>query len=102
SRNIAFRQMRELDVERASRWITKLLSLPEVAGATQRPRVAPGPGGEPALYLGDVVIPAGRYALRRGEACRFYRLWLGDRGGWKLYQRAGDDEHPMSYNASRS
>jgi hypothetical protein len=47
---------------------------------------------------GGDKVPAGRYAIptpNKSNKHSFYKLWIGNRGGWKLYLQVSDDQYPV-------
>lgn len=117
----ALARLPHLTKDMAGKWIDRLKSLPRRApqnGAPQNPRfngwrvqyveeqVA---GKEPTRigYLTEgtnptVKIPRGSYAINTADEearindLTFFKLWIGERGGWKLYVLASDSEYPAA------
>lgn len=111
----------EYDKRRASETIDYLKGLPKVRSAypvakdgvhVEYEDVDTGKrddGGEPKLMrIGYIVglegdrIPRGRYALQNSDDendLTFYRVWVGDRGGWSVKVLAGPNEYPIQDRA---
>lgn len=50
------------------------------------------------LHSGEIMIPRGSYAVETPHATNlttFYKLWIGERYGWRLYLCHGPDETQM-------
>ena len=120
----ALARLPHLTKSQASKWIDRLKSLPRVANpATPNGASARGkfngwrvqyieeqeqgqePKRIPYLTTGTnptVKIPRGSYAIdtttepSRINDLTFFKLWIGDRGGWKLYVMASDSEYPAA------
>jgi hypothetical protein len=118
----ALARLPHLTKEQAGRWIDRLKSLPR--RQTQNGSQSPNPrfngyrvqyveeqraGQEPTRigYLTQgtnptVKIPRGSYAINtedepsRINDLTFFKLWIGERGGWKLYVLASDSEYPAA------
>jgi hypothetical protein len=104
----------ELDKRRASGAIEHLLTLPKKRSTypvakdgvhVEYEEIDVVRGGEDKVmrigYIvgaGDERIPRGRYALRNSDDpndLTFYRVWVGERGGWAVKVLAGPNEFPL-------
>lgn len=97
---------------RASEWIQRLLDKPKLAsGRNDRFRVLYEEqvvdGGETKRigYIhgaGPHRVPRGRYALDTSDSVQhindttFFQVWVGVRGGWKVYVQASDEKHEVT------
>lgn len=78
-------QASNLTCSKASEWIDRLLTLPEVKAR---------------LPLFQSTVPAGRYALEINDAVKFYKVDRPEEGKWAGYVfvkiQAGGELHPVS------
>lgn len=106
-----------LSMTKASAWIDRLKQLPrrvvptngkpatppgyltveyiEVASdrhPTEKKRIGQVVGGENPVPQGRYAIPNPNPNTQDTNDLAFYFLWVGDRGGWKVYQKAGPEE----------
>lgn len=111
------------DKATASQWIDRLKERPR--------RVIPADGPAPKGYLtvefrptttddaaevnlgyiigGENPVPRGRYAIpnpnpetQEKQDLAFYYVWVGDRGGWGVYQKAGPEQYRVSGRANEA
>lgn len=98
----------------ASEWITRLLAKPKRADFSDRPTVSYEDieldNGE-TRRVGRVLVPnaegksvlAGRYGIDTSDDERFvndttfFKIWVGDRGGWKVRMFKSDDEVDLAF-----
>lgn len=116
----ALRRLPHLTKQQAGRWIDRLKSLPRRQtqdGAAPKSNGFNGwrvqyieeqRAGKPPTRIGylttgtnpTVKIPRGSYAINTADEpsrindLTFFKLWVGDHGGWKLYVLASDNEYP--------
>lgn len=103
--------------ESAGKWIDRLKSLPrrpngKPNGGTYSARGAAwhvefkevGTDNDETKRIGfmakdDSLVPRGSYALMRPDddlnGIHFFKLWIGDRGGWNIRRVVGPDEYPL-------
>jgi uncharacterized Zn finger protein (UPF0148 family) len=105
-------QTGEVSKQRASDWINRLLEKPRLSSAPARGKIAVAYEDQEldsgVKRVGYVNVPEvgrvlrGHYAIDTSDdatftnATTFFHVWVGDRGGWKVFMEVSDDQHELS------